>query len=182
MIQIPIDDKYGIRSFKSDDKNRLIELANNSRVSAYLLDAFPFPYTEQDAESWLEIAIGHNPQTLLVITENDRLIGGTGFYPKNDVYHLSAEIGYWLGETYWGKGIASKTVHTLVNYIFMNTHLLRLYAGVFSNNPASARVLEKNGFVREGYFRKSIIKRNEILDEVRYGLLRQDWMDAFERT
>jgi len=177
-----MDDVYSIRTFRLDDKDRLLAQANNSLVSAYLLDAFPFPYTEQDADAWLAIAIDQSPKTLFVITENDQLIGGTGFYPKNDVYHLSAEIGYWLGETYWGKGIASKTVYTLVNYIFTNTHLIRLFAGVFSNNPASARVLEKNGFVREGYLRKSIIKRNEILDEVRYGLLRQDWMDAFEKA
>ena len=172
---LPIDDQYALRSFKASDKAPLTRLGNNARVSANLRDGFPYPYTPEAAEEWLGKMAGSEAPMIFAITEKDKLIGGAGIHSLDDVYRFSAEVGYWLGVPFWGKGIATRAVKTLVDYAFENTRLIKLFAGVYSSNPSSARVLEKNGFVLEGRLRNAVVKREVVLDELRYGLLREEW-------
>ena len=182
MINLPINDKYALRSFRASDKETLVRLANNARVSINLRDGFPYPYTMSDADNWFETALHQSPETIFALAENDHLIGGTGFHPLDDVYRYSAEVGYWLGEPFWGKGIATGAVRTLVDYAFSTTELIKLFAGVFSNNQASARVLEKNGFTQEGTLKNSVVKRGQVLHELRYGLLREEWETRYKKS
>lgn len=177
MLRIDVDETYSLRSYRRDDKQRLVTLANNEKVARNLRDGFPHPYTDETADQWLNTAIDHLSDSVFVIAENDLLIGGIGYHPQDDVYRYSAEIGYWLGERYWGQDIVTRCVGKLADWIYTNTELLRLYAGVFSNNPASARVLEKNGFRLEGRLRQAVVKRGVVLDELRYALLREEWLN-----
>ncbi|MCF7801642.1 MAG: GNAT family N-acetyltransferase [Candidatus Marinimicrobia bacterium] len=176
MIRIVVDDIYSLRSFRWEDKARLVAFANNEKVARNLRDGFPHPYTDETAEQWLDTAIEHLSNSVFVIAQNDLLIGGIGYHPRDDVYRYSAEIGYWLGEPYWGQDIVTRCVGKLVGWIFTNTECLRLFAGVFSNNPASVRVLEKNGFRLEGRLRQAVVKQGVVLDELRHALLREEWL------
>lgn len=180
MIKLPIDQTYALRNFRSDDKSRLVMLGNNARVSAHLRDGFPFPYTDEAADFWLQTVLNKNHDNIFAITEDDLLIGGCGIHPLEDVYRFSAEVGYWLGEPYWSKGITTRALKVLVAFAFTTTALQKIFAGVFSNNPASERVLIKNGFTLEGRLRNAVVKRGETLDELRYGLLRSEWANAVE--
>ena len=175
MVQLTIDDHCTLRRFRVTDKSRLVELANNPRVSSNLRDAFPYPYTQDDADQWFKTALNQQQQHIFAIAQSDQLIGGIGFHPLDDVYRHTAELGYWLGEPYWGKGIMSRAVAVIVQLVFTTTDLTKLFAGVFSNNPASAAVLEKNSFYFEGRLRNAVVKRGKVLDELRYGLLREEW-------
>ena len=172
---LTVDESITLRPFQLSDKSRLIQFGNNPKVSINLGDGFPYPYTEAAADTWLSNILKENPPTVFVIAEDNLLIGGTGYHPLNDVYRFTAEIGYWLAEPYWGKGIVTNVVRVLVDYVFEHHQFNKLFAGVFSTNPASARVLEKNRFKLEGTLRESVIKRGVVQDELRYGLLRSEW-------
>jgi [ribosomal protein S5]-alanine N-acetyltransferase len=101
-------------------------------------------------------------------------VGGVGLLPKSDIERLSAEIGYWIGEATWGKGIATAAVKTLSTYEFKELGLTRIFAVPLVSNPASVRVLEKAGYVREGVLRRSAIKEGIILDQVLYAITDMD--------
>lgn len=139
-----------------------------------LRDSFPFPYTEMDARAWLGAAILQVPETAFAIATEDEAIGGIGLQPQYDVYRTSAEIGYWLGEPFWGKGIATLAVRGLTAHAFKTFDLVRIYASVFAWNPASARVLEKAGYRLEGRMRGAVIKDGKITDQLLYGITRDD--------
>ncbi len=115
-----------------------------------------------------------NPKQTFAIEYSGQLCGGVGLIIQEDVYRKSAEIGYWVGEPYWGKGIASEAVTQLTEYGFNELNLLRIYAGVFDFNVGSMKVLEKNGFVKEGVFKNAVIKNGRICDEHRYCKLREN--------
>ncbi|MCF7796902.1 MAG: GNAT family N-acetyltransferase [Lentisphaeria bacterium] len=176
MLRIAVDGAFTLRSYRRDDKQRLVTFANNEKVARNLRDGFPHPYTDETADQWLDTAIQHLSDSVFVIAEDDLLIGGIGYHPQEDVYRFSAEIGYWLGEPYWGRDIVTRCVGKLVDWIFTNTELTRLYAGVFSNNLASICVLEKNGFRLEGRLRQAVVKQGVVLDELRHALLRDEWI------
>ncbi|HVO74747.1 MAG TPA: GNAT family protein [Ignavibacteriaceae bacterium] len=162
-----------IRSYRINDTEGLIKYANNRSVSINLRDGFPFPYTIQDAIDWIDFTIHQEPQTNFAIATQE-LIGGIGITLQGDVHRKSAEIGYWLGEPFWGRGIITKALVAMSNYAFNNFDLIRLYAYVFETNPASMRVLEKAGYKLEGRLRKSIIKDGQILDQLIYALLKEE--------
>ena len=165
--------EWCIRSFSPADAESLVRYANNRRVSINLRDRFPYPYTRADAEAFLDAARAQRPESDFAIAGHDEVIGGIGFHRQTDVYRLSAEIGYWLGEPFWGRGIATRTVRALADWIFATTPLVRLYAHVFDWNPASARVLEKAGFALEGRMRRSVTKNGQIIDQLSYALVRE---------
>jgi ribosomal-protein-alanine N-acetyltransferase len=162
---------FCLRGWEPDDEAALIKYANNPRVSANLFDTFPYPYTAADAQKWLRSQQGIETPPFLAIEMNGEAIGGIGIAPKPDVYARGANIGYWLGEPFWGKGIMTEAVTLMVKYAFQNFNLVRLQAGVYSSNPASMKVLEKAGFTKEGIAKKAIFKRGEFLDEHIYALL-----------
>jgi [ribosomal protein S5]-alanine N-acetyltransferase len=155
--------------WKEEDAAELAELANNRKVADMLRDGFPHPYTLVDAVSWIHSTIAvNNPPTLFAIKLDEKLAGGIGILLKDNIYRKNVEIGYWIGESFWGKGIATEAVKLIVEYIFRNFNVVRIYAETFTSNKASSRVLEKNGFTCDGIFKKAIIKNDTLLDSCTY--------------
>jgi len=157
-----------LREFKSDDKYRLAELANNPKISINLRDGFPNPYTVEDAENFLEKFANQDSALVLAVEYNGEYVGNIGLHKGTDVYRKAAEIGYFLGEPYWNLGIMTKAVNLICDYGFKTMDIVRIHAGIFEFNPASMRVLEKCCFKREAVFEQAIIKEGKIYDEVRY--------------
>ena len=160
-----------LRELCLSDKDELTSLANNPNVSKTLRDIFPHPYTTEDAKRFINYSQHSGKALILAIVYNEQLTGVICLEYQQDVYRKSAELVYWLGEKYWNKGIASNAVSLICSYAFHKLKLNRIFASVFSNNQASVRVLEKNGFKQEGRFKAAIVKNNEILDELRYSIL-----------
>lgn len=157
-----------LRPLTSNDKYRLAELANNPKVAINLRDGFPHPYTIEDAEKFIQTFAIQEPQQIFAIDYNGEYAGNIGLHKAGDVYRLSAEIGYFLGESYWNKGIMTQAVNLICDYGFEKLDIIRIHAGIFEFNPASMRVLEKCGFKKEAVFEKAIIKAGKIYDEHRY--------------
>ena len=157
-----------IRPLDRKDKSELARLANNKNVWDNLRDYIPFPYAESDAENFIALVSGEQPQQTFAIDYGHRLVGVIGLVLQKDVYRHSAEIGYWIGEPFWGNGIATKAVELVTDYGFEQLGLHRIYTGVFSFNRASMKVLEKNGFEKEAVLKNAIIKNNTVCDEHRY--------------
>jgi len=166
--------KYKIRSFHPTDEEALIKYANNHNISKNLRDSFSNPYTEKDAELWLTVALNQNPELNFAIANEVELIGGIGLMPQQDVYHFSAEIGYWLAETFWGKDIMTAALKAMTMYTFENFEFKRLYANVFEFNPASEKVLKKAGYKLEGRMRKAVYKNGKFLDQMIYSILKDE--------
>lgn len=164
-----------LRPLKKSDIKSIAYHANNKLVWKNLRDQFPFPYFERDAENFIKLFEGKSPVTVFAIDVNGEAIGAAAIVLKDDVYRLNGEIGYWLGQEYWGKGIATLAVAELTRIAFDELNLLRVYAEVFGPNLASARVLEKNGFVKEAVLKKAIIKDNDIHDTVIFSKLNQNF-------
>ena len=154
-----------IRQWKNEDLQELVSQANNINVWNNLRNYFPHPYTEEHGKAWLEKVVNALPAINMAIEADGKLVGGIGLILNGDVYIKSAEIGYWLGEQYWGKGIATEAVRQMTEYAFYYFDLVRLYAEVFETNKASMRVLEKNGYYLEGVRRKAVFKNNVLMDD-----------------
>ena len=154
-----------IRQWKNEDLQELVSQANNINVWNNLRNYFPHPYTEEHGKAWLENVVDALPAINMAIEADGKLAGGIGLILNGDVYIKSAEIGYWLGEQYWGKGIATEAVRQMTEYAFYYFDLVRLYAEVFETNKASMRVLEKNGYYLEGVRRKAVFKNDELMDD-----------------
>lgn len=152
-----------LREYNQYDLDCLQKLANNKNVVKYLTDTFPHPYTKQDAKWW--ISTGYKTGINRVIELDGDFVGSIGISFKNNEHRYSAVVGYWLGEQYWGKGIAHKALNILTEEIFSNTEIIRLYAEVYSPNLASMRVLEKSGYVLEAILKKSVFKNGEFYNE-----------------
>lgn len=162
-----------LRDWTADDAPALARHANNPQVARSMRDAFPHPYTIRDAKAFIALATaGDSPALLLAIEVDGEAAGGIGVHPLEDVYRGTAEIGYWLSEAYWGRGIATDAVRAMVPLAFARFPIVRLQAGVFATNPASMRVLEKAGFARESVHAKAITKDGVVTDEHLYVLLR----------
>jgi ribosomal-protein-alanine N-acetyltransferase len=166
---------YQIRGFQPNDVEALVKYANNYAVSRLLRDGFPFPYTFGDATKWIDYVQKNNLNFTLAVANDIELIGGIGAIPYDDVHRFCAEVGFWLGEPYWNKGIISGALKIFCNFLFANSDFNRLTANVFEGNEASRRVLEKNGFILEGKQCKSVFKENKFVDQYIYGLLREDF-------
>ena len=162
-----------VRSWRWTDRDAIVRHANNRNVWINLRDQFPHPYTQADARSWLELVIDRKPETNFAIAVNDEAVGGIGFTFQTDVARRSAEIGYWLGEECWGRGIATDSLKAVTDYAFSEFEICRLYAHVFAWNPASARVLEKAGYEFEGRMRKSVTKVGQTIDQLMYACVRE---------
>ncbi len=169
--------EIGLRPLKKRDIPDLVRHANNPNIARTLRDQFPSPYTEQDATAFLEMQPDEGLPQQLAITDHDQLIGMMGVIPQRDVYRLSAELGYWVSQDYWGKGIATAAIKVFVPWLFAASDLVRLYGQVFDFNPASKRVLEKVGFTCEGISRQAVIKGEVIYDEYRYAILKSSVLE-----
>lgn len=158
--------KVTLRQWSKADIEQLALLANNKNIAGNLRDAFPHPYTMKDAEEWITANENKSPVTNFAIEADGKLAGGCGITVKEDVHRYSAEIGYWIAEPFWGKGIVTEAVKLLLE-ILIRDHpfIVRVYAEVFEHNKASMKVLEKNGFHLEGIHKKAVIKNNVIMDD-----------------
>jgi len=161
-----------IRPWRRGDHAALVRHADNRRVWLTLRDQFPHPYTPADGDAWLAHVAQQHPVTSFAIAVAGEAAGGIGVAPQPDVHRRSAEIGYWLGEAFWNRGIMTAAVRTFTTYAFDAYDLIRIFAGVFSSNPASMRVLEKAGYTREGVLRRSVVKDGQILDQILYAVTR----------
>lgn len=151
-------DNLKLRPFYPSDYKSIAALANNRLIWENLRDRFPYPYTEEDAKQFIRLVTSYSPTTEFAIDFNGEAIGAAGIILKDDVYEGNGEIGYWIGQDYWGKGIGTKVVAELLRIAFDELKLYRVYAEVFDKNPASARVLEKNGLCKEATLKNAIIK------------------------
>jgi RimJ/RimL family protein N-acetyltransferase len=154
-----------IRPWTPEDLPNLVSLANNIHIWNNLRNYFPHPYTEADGQAWLDKVIGAEPMYNFAIDLNGQAIGGIGIIGNSDVYALSAELGYWIGEPYWNQGIATEAIRQMTEYVFYYFNIIRIYAEVFENNKASMRALEKNGYYLEGVRRKAVFKNDVLMDD-----------------
>jgi RimJ/RimL family protein N-acetyltransferase len=158
-----------LRSWQKDDLKALLRHANNPKIAANLRDQFPHPYTRRD---YLEYAQVQEPETSFAIEYGGEAAGGVGFLIGRDIARTSAEMGYWLSEELWGRGIATRAATAMSEWAFENYELTRVFALAFSQNAASIRVLEKAGFEREALLRRSAIKNGVVLDQILFAKVR----------
>ncbi len=160
--------EFEIRAWRLSDADDLARYANNRKIWLQLRDGFPHPYTLTDAETFLCDMTKTSDPHVFAIACSDGPIGGIGLHPGSDVHRYSAEMGYWLAEPFWGQGIMTKAVTLLSEWGFEHKKLKRIFAEPYTNNPASARVLEKSGFKLEGIMLSSVVKNNKTLDQWLY--------------
>ena len=165
-----------LRPWDMEDAGPLALLCSNLAVQNNLRDGFPYPYTKQDGEAFLASVLAADPQELFsfAILADGQLAGSITAYRQGNIHRRTAELGYYLGEPYWGKGIATCAVQQFCRHLFATTDLLRIFAEPFSTNRASCRVLEKAGFQREGLLRKNAVKNGVVRDMVLYALVGEE--------
>jgi ribosomal-protein-alanine N-acetyltransferase len=164
-----------LRRWRFGDLASLVKHANNLNVARHLRDRFPHPYTREDAQAFLKSATVADPQTNFAIEVGGIAAGGLGYVPGNDVERYSAEVGYWLGEDCWGRGIVTEALGLFTEYAFTELGLLRLFALPFADNIASIRVLEKAGYGSEGVLRSSCVKYGKPRDQMLYAKVNERW-------
>src|SRR5262245_50979207 len=164
--------KSTLRDWRTGDEESLVRHANNKRIWRNLRDLFPHPYTLEDALHWIRVANPTLPITNFAIVVDGAAVGAIGLVLKDDVFRRSAEIGYWPGEEFWGRGIVTEAVRAVTAYAFATFDICRVYTGVFEWNPASMRVLEKAGYEFECRIKKSVTKDGETIDEFIFAIVR----------
>ena len=164
-----------IRPWQKTDAESLERHANNINVARNLRDRFPHPYTSKEARAFLRHVAGEEDPSNLAIDVGGAAVGAVGYVPGRDVERFSAEIGYWLGEEFWGRGIATEAVVLVTAFAFRQLNYLRLFALPFADNPASARVLEKAGYVQEAVLRASSVKYGVPKDQLLYARINSTW-------
>lgn len=162
-----------VRSWEARDIPSLVEQANNRKIWRNLRDSFPHPYTAADGRRFLKNLRASSPETMFAMAVEGKAVGGIGYVVQKDVERVSAEVGYWLGEAYWNRGIATEALVAVTRYAIERHGLTRLFALPFAWNTASCRVLEKAGYRREARLRRSAIKDGEITDQFLYAYIRE---------
>jgi ribosomal-protein-alanine N-acetyltransferase len=160
-----------VRSWRMGDVDALARHGNNEKIWLNLRDAFPHPYTTHDAREFIKSLRNRAPETTFAIAVNGEAAGSVGFVLRHDVERVSAEIGYWLAEPFWGRGIATEALVAMTGYAIATHHLTRVYALPFAWNTASCRVLEKAGYALEARLRRSAIKNGVITDQLQYAFV-----------
>jgi RimJ/RimL family protein N-acetyltransferase len=163
-----------LRAWGPGDVDALERHADNRNVWINLRDRFPHPYSRTDALRWIELAQELPSGTQLAIEVDGEAVGGIGLEPQADIERASAEVGFWLGETCWGRGIMTQALRAFSEFALNRPGCVRLYASVLEWNPASMRVLEKSGYQREGRMRRSAIKDGRIVDRILYARVRDE--------
>ena len=164
---------FRLRPWEITDADSLVRFGNNPKIAANMTDQFPNPYTLEKAMAFIEFATSNTPPNILAIEVEGQAAGGIGIHPKSDIHRMNAELGYWLGEPYWGRGIISRAIPQMVEYAFKNWDINRIFARPFGTNTGSRRALEKAGFTLEARFEKTIFKNGIYLDELIYAIRRK---------
>jgi [ribosomal protein S5]-alanine N-acetyltransferase len=162
--------KFILRPWKTSDTESLVRYANNTRIASFMTDQFPHPYTNDKALSFIRNAMMHKPVQIFAIEVEGEAAGGIGLHPQNDIQRKNAELGYWLAEKHWNKGIVTNAVKEMIEYGFSKFDINRIFARPFGNNIASQKVLEKAGFRLEARIEKGFYKNGEYLDELIYAI------------
>ena len=165
-----------IRRWELSDARDLAAALSNKKIQDNLRDGLPYPYTEQDGKEFISamLAANENDTFAFAITVNGKVIGSIGAFRQTNIHNKTAELGYYIAEEYWGKGIMTEAVKQLCDYVFSNTDIIRIYAEPFAYNIASCRVLEKAGFQYEGTLRSNALKNGNVFDMKMYSKLRTD--------
>lgn len=163
-----------IRSWRDEDAHDLAVALNNKNIHDNLRDGIPLPYTIADAESYISSTLASDKDSTYAwaITVDDVVVGSIGVFRKDNVHCLTAEMGYYVSEEYWGKGVATEAVEQACRYVFSNTDIVRIFAEPYDFNAASCRVLEKAGFTYEGTLRQNAIKNGQLVDSKMYAIIR----------
>jgi RimJ/RimL family protein N-acetyltransferase len=164
-----------VRHWRLDDAEALVRHANNINVARQLRDRFPYPYLRANAHSFLKSATAAGEPSNLAIEVNGEAAGAIGYVAGVDVERYSAEIGYWIGESHWGRGIATEALVLVTAHVFGHLNMLRLFALPFADNTGSIRVLEKAGYVREAILRSSSVKYGQPRDQALYANINLRW-------
>ncbi len=168
--------KVNLRRLSLSDAPEIARLINNRKIWDNLRDFIPNPYGVEDGEFFVNLTQKENPpQTFGIVLDETQLCGVIGLVIQQDVHRFSAEIGYWIGEEYWGKGIGTKAIQLMVDYGFNELSLNRIFSGVFEYNQPSLRILEKCGFVKEGILKKAVYKNGNFYDEHRYAIIKPEF-------
>ena len=160
-----------LRSWRLEDVESLVSHANDRKIWLHLRDQFPHPYTQADAQNWIQAALTMRPETSFAIDVGGKAVGGIGFRLQTDVERFSAEVGYWLGEEFWGRGICTAGLKAATQYAIGAYRLNRIFALPFEGNIASMHVLQKAGYIRECQLRKSAYKNGQFMDQVLYAYI-----------
>ena len=161
-------ERSDVRSWRAADLEPLVRHADNRNIWINLRDRFPHPYGHGDGRRFIRAARKMVPETFFAIAVGGEAVGGIGYVLQHDVERVSAEVGYWLGEPFWGRGITTEALAAVTRYAIEQHQLTRLFAVPFAYNTASCRVLEKAGYVLEGRLRRSAIKDGQVVDQFQY--------------
>ena len=165
-----------IRKWKLTDAKDIAVALSNKKTQDNLRDGLPYPYSEQDGIDFISSMLSANEDETFAfaITLDDKVIGSIGVFRQQNIHRQTAEMGYYIAEEYWGKGIMTDAVKQICNYVFKNSDILRIYAEPFAYNTGSCRVLEKAGFQYEGTLRNNAVKNGKVIDMKMYSLLREE--------
>ena len=162
--------EFKLRKWEKSDIKSMVKYANNINVSKYLTDEFPYPYVEKDAEDYLKLIENDNPTKVFAIEVNGEAVGSIGIFPQSSIHKKNAEIGYWLAEEFWRKGIMSEAIRQIADYGFKTFDVTRIFARPFDINIGSQKALIKAGFTFECEFEKTIFKNGEYYDEIYFSI------------
>ena len=163
---------FTLRPWTPADVESLVLFANNNEIARYLSDRFPHPYTVAAGEAFIAMAIAEKPVSIFAIDINGQASGGIGLHPQTDIQCKNAELGYWLAQPYWGKGIITKAILQMVDYGFTTFDINRIFARPFGINTGSQKALQKAGFILEAKFEKTFFKNGTYHDELVYAVRR----------
>ena len=171
---------FTLREWRLSDAASLAEQANNIRIWNNLRDGLPHPYSEKDGETFIKMALSQpKPAPLLAIVVDEKAVGSMGIVLRTDVERISAELGYFIGEAYWNRGIMTQAVKRMVTYAFTRfPQLVKIYATPFDFNIASHKVLQKAGFEREAILKRAAVKNGKIVDEHYYSIFKSQWQGS----
>ena len=163
-----------IRKWRIEDKSDLAINLNNLKVLNNLRDGLPYPYTEDDAEDFIQMMLSADPDSTFAfaITLDNKVIGSIGVFRKDNIHSRTAEMGYYIGGPYWGNGYMTNAIKQVCAYVFENTDIIRIFAEPFAHNIASCRALEKAGFQYEGTLKSNAVKCGNVVDMKMYALTR----------
>ena len=171
--------KCRIRKWKLSDAKDLAAALSNKKVQDNLRDGLPYPYTEQDGKEFISamLSADESETFAFAITVDNMVIGSIGIFRQGNIHRQTAELGYYIAEEYWGKGIMTEAVKQICEYVFANSDIIRIYAEPFAYNIASCRVLEKVGFQYEGTLRSNAVKNGKVIDMKMYSLIKEEYYD-----